>query len=70
MVNTMETGKITDEKITDIIRDNFDLSPLGIIDYLKLRRPIYKKTACYGHFGRNDEDFTWEKTDKLGLFAP
>ncbi len=69
MVNTIGTGKITDEKITDIIRDNFDLSPLGIIDYLKLRRPIYKKTACYGHFGRNDGDFTWEKTDKVGLFA-
>ncbi len=69
MVNTRGTGEISDEKITDIIQDNFDLSPLGIIDYLKLRRPIYKKTASYGHFGRNDKDFTWEKTDKIELFA-
>ena len=69
MVNTNGTGKISDEKITDVIRDNFDLSPPGIIDYLKLRRPIYRKTASYGHFGRNDKDFTWEKTDKAELFA-
>ncbi|MDD5454789.1 MAG: methionine adenosyltransferase [Candidatus Ratteibacteria bacterium] len=68
MVSTKGTGKISDEKITGIIRDNFDLSPLGIINYLKLRRPIYGKTAAYGHFGRNDKDFTWEKTDKKELF--
>lgn len=69
MVDTKGTGKISDEKITAIIRDNFDLSPRAIIEYLKLRRPIYKKTAAYGHFGRNDKDFTWEKTDKAELFA-
>jgi S-adenosylmethionine synthetase len=69
MVNTMGTGKIPDEEITNTILDNFDLSPSSIIDYLDLRRPIYKKTACYGHFGRNDDDFTWEKTDKAELFA-
>jgi len=68
MVNTHGTGKISDEKITEIIKKNFDLSPGGIIDYLKLRRPIYKKTACYGHFGRSDKDFTWENTDKKELF--
>jgi len=49
-------------------RAGFDLSPRRIIDYLKLRRPIYRKTASYGHFGRNDKDFTWEKTDKVGIF--
>lgn len=69
MVDTQGTGRISDEKITKIICDNFDLSPLAIINYLKLRRPIYKKTASYGHFGRNDKDFTWEKTDKAELFA-
>ena len=69
MVDTRGTGRIPDGEITDIIRDNFDLSPRSIIDYLKLRRPIYRKTASYGHFGRNDKDFTWEKTDKAGLFA-
>jgi len=68
MVNTQGTGRISDEKVTKIIRDNFDLSPRRIIDYLKLRRPIYRKTASYGHFGRNDKDFTWEKTDKVGIF--
>jgi S-adenosylmethionine synthetase len=69
MVNTMGTGKVSDEKITQIILDNFDLSPLGIINYLQLRRPIYRKTACYGHFGREDKDFSWEKTDKTEIFA-
>ncbi|MCK4904643.1 methionine adenosyltransferase [bacterium] len=68
-VDTKGTGKISDEKITKIIRDNFNLSPSEIIDYLKLRRPIFRKTATYGHFGRNDKDFTWEKTDKAKLFA-
>ncbi len=61
--DTFGTGKIKNEKIISLIRNNFDLTPKGIIDHLKLRRPIYKKTAAYGHFGRNDEDFTWEKTD-------
>jgi len=69
MVDTRGTGEISDEKINKIIRDNFDLSPRGIIGYLKLRRPIYRKTAAYGHFGRNERSFTWEKTDKTDLFA-
>jgi S-adenosylmethionine synthetase len=64
LVDTFETGKIEEEKIAKLIRKNFDLTPKGIIDYLQLRRPIYKKTAAYGHFGKNDPDLTWEKTDK------
>jgi S-adenosylmethionine synthetase len=67
MVDTYNTGKINDEKLAEIIRKIFDLTPLGIINSLKLRRPIYVKTAAYGHFGRNDKDFTWEKTDKVEL---
>jgi len=68
MVNTYGTGKIPEGKIVEIIRESFDLTPRGIINYLNLRRPIYKKTACYGHFGRNEEEFTWEKTDKVEFF--
>ena len=64
MVNTFGTGKISDEKIVEIINKSFDMRPRAIIEHLKLLRPIYKKTACYGHFGRNDPDFTWENTDK------
>ncbi len=64
MVNTFGTGKIDDEKIVGIVKGVFDMRPKAIIEHLKLRRPIYRKTACYGHFGRNDPDFTWEKTDK------
>jgi S-adenosylmethionine synthetase len=64
MVDTFGTGKITLAKIRDLIRNNFDLTPKGMIESLQLRRPIFKKTAAYGHFGRNDPDFTWEKTDK------
>ncbi|HHW32009.1 MAG TPA: methionine adenosyltransferase [Clostridiaceae bacterium] len=67
MVDTFGTGIISDEKIVELIRANFDLRPAGIIEMLNLRRPIYKKTATYGHFGRNDEDFTWEKTDKAEI---
>jgi len=63
-VNCFGTGKIEDEKIVDLIRAHFALRPRGIIEYLNLRRPIYKKTACYGHFGRSEADFTWERTDK------
>lgn len=62
-VNTFGTGKIEDFKLEEIIRKVFDLTPKGIIEKLKLRRPIYKKTAAYGHFGRLDPDFTWEQTD-------
>ena len=64
MVDTFGTGKLADEKIVEIIRENFDLRPAGIIKMLDLRRPIYKQTAAYGHFGRNDLDLPWEKTDK------
>ena len=65
MVDTFGTGKISDEKLTDMIRENFDLRPAGIIKMLDLRRPIYKQTAAYGHFGRNDLDLPWEKLDKV-----
>lgn len=64
MVDTFGTGKISDEKITEIVRENFDLRPAGIIKMLDLRRPIYRQTASYGHFGRNDLELPWEKLDK------
>ena len=64
LIDTFETGKVEEEKIVKLVRGNFDLTPKGIIDHLRLRRPIYKKTAAYGHFGKNDPDFTWELTDK------
>ena len=67
MVDTFGTGKISDEKLVEIIRENFDLRPAGIIKMLDLRRPIYKQTAAYGHFGRNDLDLPWEATDKAEL---
>jgi S-adenosylmethionine synthetase len=63
-VDTFGTNKIPEDKIIDLVKKNFDLRPAAIIKNLDLRRPIFKKTAAYGHFGRNDEDFTWEKTDK------
>ena len=65
MIDTFGTGKISDEKLVDIVRENFDLRPAGIIKMLDLRRPIYKQTAAYGHFGRNDLDLPWEKLDKV-----
>ena len=64
LVDTFGTGAIPQEKIEELIRANFELTPRGIIDSLKLRRPIYRKTAAYGHFGRSDKDFTWEATDR------
>ena len=64
MVDTFGTGKLSNEKIVEIIRGNFDLRPAGIIRMLDLRRPIYQQTAAYGHFGRTDLDLPWEKTDK------
>lgn len=67
MVDTFGTGKLSDEKLVEIIRENFDLRPAGIIQMLNLRRPIYKQTAAYGHFGRTDVDLSWEKTDKAEL---
>ncbi|WP_230400013.1 methionine adenosyltransferase [Novisyntrophococcus fermenticellae] len=63
-VETFGTGKLSDQKLTEIVRDNFDLRPAGIIKMLDLRRPIYKQTASYGHFGRNDLDLPWERLDK------
>jgi S-adenosylmethionine synthetase len=63
LVDTFGTGKIPEEEVVKLIMKNFDLTPKGMIDTLNLRRAIYKKTAAYGHFGRNDPDFTWEKTD-------
>jgi S-adenosylmethionine synthetase len=63
-VNTFGTGVIADDRFTDLVRENFILTPRGIIDSLRLRRPIYRKTAAFGHFGRSDESFTWEATDK------
>ena len=65
MVETFGTGKLSEEKLVEIIRENFDLRPAGIIRMLDLRRPIYKQTAAYGHFGRNDLDLPWEKLDKV-----
>ena len=66
-VDTFGTGKIADDKLTEIVRENFDLRPAGIIKMLDLRRPIYKQTASYGHFGRDDLDLPWEKTDKVDV---
>jgi S-adenosylmethionine synthetase len=63
LVDTYKTGKIPQEKIVKLVRDHFDMTPRGIMKNLNLRRPIFKKTAAYGHFGRTDPDFTWEKTD-------
>lgn len=67
MADTFGTGKVSDEKLVEIIRENFDLRPAGIIKMLDLRRPIYKQTAAYGHFGRNDLGLSWEKLDKVEL---
>jgi S-adenosylmethionine synthetase len=63
LVDTFRTGKIPQERILELVRQCFPLTPKGIIDYLNLRRPIYKKTAAYGHFGRLEPEFTWELTD-------
>jgi S-adenosylmethionine synthetase len=69
LVETFGTGKISESKLTELVRKNFELTPKGIIESLNLRRPIYQKTAAYGHFGRNDPDFTWEATDKAATLA-
>ena len=66
-VDSEGTGKIGDERLCELAREFFPLTPRGIIDYLDLRRPIYAKTAAYGHFGREDGDFTWERTDKVDV---
>ena len=65
MVDTFGTGKVSDEKLVEIIRENFDLRPAGIIKMLDLRRPIYRPTAAYGHFGRTDVALPWEALDKV-----
>ena len=67
MVDTFGTGRLSDERLVEIVRENFDLRPAGIIKMLDLRRPIYKQTAAYGHFGRDDLNLPWEKTDKVEL---
>ena len=63
-IDSFGTGKLTDDRIAQLVREHFDLRPKGLIEMLDLKRPIYRKTAAYGHFGREDADFTWEKTDK------
>ncbi|BFM13480.1 methionine adenosyltransferase [Simiduia litorea] len=68
-VNTFDTGKLSDAQIVDLVRANFDLRPQGLIAMLDLKRPIYRSTAAYGHFGRELPDFTWEKTDKAAILA-
>jgi S-adenosylmethionine synthetase len=68
MVDSFNTGKVDEEKIESQVREIFDTTPQGIIETLRLKRPIYKKTAAYGHFGRNEPEFTWEKSDKSGSF--
>ncbi len=67
MIDTFGTGKLPDDRLVEIVRENFDLRPAGIIKMLDLRRPIYKQTAAYGHFGRTDIDLPWEKTDKVEI---
>jgi S-adenosylmethionine synthetase len=69
LVDTFGTEVIPQHKISQIVADTFDLRPAAIIEYLDLLRPIYKKTAAYGHFGRNDPDFTWEKTNMADTLA-
>jgi len=64
MVNTFGTGAIEDERLVELIRSHFKLTPKGMIDHLKLRRPIYRKTAAFGHFGRTEDTFSWEAVDK------
>jgi S-adenosylmethionine synthetase len=66
-VNTFGTGKVEDHRLAELIRENFLLTPAGMIKELNLRRPIYRQTAAFGHFGRTEDAFTWEKTDKAEL---
>jgi S-adenosylmethionine synthetase len=63
-VNTFGTGKIDEPQLVELVRKNFPLTPKGMIDHLKLRRPIYRKTAAFGHFGRTEDTFSWEAADK------
>jgi S-adenosylmethionine synthetase len=68
-IETFGTGKVGEAKLTELVRKNFSLTPKGIIDSLNLRRPIYRQTAAYGHFGRTEPEFTWEATDKAATLA-
>jgi S-adenosylmethionine synthetase len=67
MINTFGTGRVDECTLVDLVREHFELTPRGIIGSLQLLRPIYKKTAAYGHFGRSEPEFTWEKTDKAEI---
>ena len=67
LVDTDGTGRIGDQKLVDLVRAHFKLTPRGIMEDLNLRRPIYRQTAAFGHFGRSEPDFTWEKTDKANM---
>jgi S-adenosylmethionine synthetase len=69
LVSTFGTGKIDENRLVELVRANFPLTPKGMIDHLKLRRPIYQKTAAFGHFGRTEETFSWEATDKAAVLA-
>jgi len=69
LVETYGTGTVPDERLEDMVRSTFNLTPRGIIDHLDLRRPIYRQTAAYGHFGRNEPDFTWERVDQAQKLA-
>jgi S-adenosylmethionine synthetase len=69
MVDSKRTGKVSDDKLTRLVRKHFDLTPKALIQHFNLRRPIYRATAAYGHFGRNEPTFTWERTDKARLLA-
>jgi S-adenosylmethionine synthetase len=66
-VNTFGTGKLADARIAELVREHFDLRPRGLVDMLDLKRPIYRQTAAYGHFGRELPDFTWERTDRADV---
>jgi len=68
-VDTQGTGKVDDQQICDVVKELFPLAPAGIIEYLDLRRPIFRKTAAGGHFGRSEPEFTWEKTDRVGALT-
>jgi S-adenosylmethionine synthetase len=68
-VDSKRTGKVSDAKLTDLVRKHFDLTPQGLIKHLRLRRPIFRATASYGHFGRTEASFTWERTDKARALA-
>jgi S-adenosylmethionine synthetase len=69
LVSTFGTGKVDENRLVELVREHFPLTPKGMIDHLKLRRPIYQKTAAFGHFGRTEDTFSWEATDKAAVLA-